>query len=112
VLGLLRLIRSQVEAAADKGINWRAVIDSLRPVTQDIWRSLPIEEQRRFLRHARSYWDVHRHRVAPEIADLLDDMRSDGLVRLHRVTLLMILLHFLTNNHGVKPWFGILVSIL
>jgi uncharacterized NAD(P)/FAD-binding protein YdhS len=86
--GLLRLIRSQVKAAADKGINWRAVIDSLRSVTPDIWHSLPLEEQRRFLRHARSYWDVHRHRAAPEIADLLDDMRSDGLVRLHtgRVT--------------------------
>ena len=84
VRGVLRLIRSQVKAAADQGINWRAVIDSLRPVTQDIWRSLPIDEQRRFLRHARAYWDVHRHRVAPEIADLLDDMRSDGLVRLHK----------------------------
>jgi uncharacterized NAD(P)/FAD-binding protein YdhS len=83
VRGLLRLIRSQVRAAADKGINWRAVIDCLRPVTQDIWRSLPIEEQRRFLRHVRSYWDVHRHRAAPEIADLLDDMRNDGIVRLH-----------------------------
>jgi uncharacterized NAD(P)/FAD-binding protein YdhS len=88
VRGLLRLIRSQVKAAADKGINWRAVVDSLRPVTQNIWRSLPIDEQRRFLRHVRAYWDVHRHRVAPEIADLLDDMQSDGLVRLHtgRVT--------------------------
>src|SRR3984885_3410324 len=86
VRGLLRLIRNQVRAAAAQGINWRAVIDSLRPVTQEIWRSLPIEEQRRFVRHARAYWDVHRHRVAPEIADLLDDMRSDDLVRLHRGT--------------------------
>ena len=86
VRGLLRLIRNQVHAAAAQGINWRAVIDSLRPVTQEIWRSLPIEEQRRFVRHARAYWDVHRHRVAPEIADLLDDMRSDGLVRLHTGT--------------------------
>jgi uncharacterized NAD(P)/FAD-binding protein YdhS len=55
VRGLLRLIRSQVKAAADKGINWRAVVDSLRPVTQNIWRSLPIDEQRRFLRHVRAY---------------------------------------------------------
>jgi uncharacterized NAD(P)/FAD-binding protein YdhS len=38
------------------------------------------------VRHARAYWDVHRHRVAPEIADLLDDMRSDGLVRVHKGT--------------------------
>jgi uncharacterized NAD(P)/FAD-binding protein YdhS len=86
VRGLLRVIRSQVRAAAAQGINWRAVIDSLRPVTQEMWRSLPIEEQRRFVRHVRAYWDVHRHRVAPEIADLLDDMRSDGLVRLHTGT--------------------------
>ncbi|MGP0018547.1 MAG: FAD/NAD(P)-binding protein [Candidatus Sulfotelmatobacter sp.] len=86
VRGLLRLIRNQVRAAATQGINWRAVIDSLRPVTQEIWRSLPIEEQKRFVRHARAYWDVHRHRVAPEIADLLDDMRSDGLVQLHTGT--------------------------
>ena len=83
VRGLVRLIRSQVQAAAEKGINWRPVIDCLRPVTQDIWRSLPREEQKRFLRHARAYWDVHRHRVAPEIADLLADMQSEGQVRLH-----------------------------
>jgi uncharacterized NAD(P)/FAD-binding protein YdhS len=83
VRGLLRLIRNQVLAAAQKRIDWRAVIDSLRPVTQTIWQSLPIEEQRRFLRHARAFWDVHRHRVAPEIADLLADMRAEGQVRLH-----------------------------
>ena len=81
--GLLRLIRGQVRAAAEKGIDWRAVIDSLRPVTQNIWRSLPLEEQRRFLRHARAFWDVHRHRVAPEIADLLADMRAEGQIILH-----------------------------
>jgi uncharacterized NAD(P)/FAD-binding protein YdhS len=89
------LIRSQVKAAADKGINWRAVIDSLRPVTQEMWRSLPIDEQRRFLRHVRAYWDVHRHRVAPEIADLLDDMQSDGLVRLHKGRVTQY-----SENHG------------
>ena len=98
VRGLLRLIRNQVRAAAAKGINWRAVIDSLRPVTQEIWLSLPLYEQRRFLRHVRAYWDVHRHRVAPEIADLLDDMQSDGLVRLHtgRVT------RYYENQHDAE----------
>jgi uncharacterized NAD(P)/FAD-binding protein YdhS len=83
VRGLLRLIRGQVQMAAEKGIDWRAVIDSLRPVTQDIWRSLPIEEQKRFLRHLRAYWDVHRHRAAPEIADILEDMQAEGQVCLH-----------------------------
>jgi uncharacterized NAD(P)/FAD-binding protein YdhS len=83
VRGLMQLIRSQVQAAAEKGTDWRGVIDSLRPVTQDIWRSLRHEEQKRFLRHARAYWDVHRHRVAPEIGDVLADMESEGQVRLH-----------------------------
>ena len=83
VRGLLRAIRSQVQAAAEKGIDWRGVIDSLRPVTQGIWRSLPLKEQKRFLHHARAYWDVHRHRVAPEIGDVLADMQSEGQVRLH-----------------------------
>lgn len=83
VRGLLRLVRSQVHAAAEKGIDWRAVIDSLRPVTQKIWQSLPLQEKKRFLRHVRVYWDVHRHRAAPEISDLLDDMRAEGQVVLH-----------------------------
>jgi uncharacterized NAD(P)/FAD-binding protein YdhS len=87
VRGLVRLIRDQIEMASEKGIDWRAVIDSLRPVTQSIWRSLPIEEQKRFLRHVRAYWDVHRHRAAPEIADILADMQAEGQVRLHTGTL-------------------------
>jgi uncharacterized NAD(P)/FAD-binding protein YdhS len=86
VRGLLHLIRNQVKAAAEKGTDWREVIDSLRLVTQDIWRSLPLEEQRRFLRHARVYWDVHRHRLAPEIGDILADMHSEGRVRLYTGT--------------------------
>lgn len=83
VRGLLRLVRSQVDDAAQKGIDWRAVIDSLRPVTQKIWQSLSLKEKKRFVRHVRVYWDVHRHRAAPEISDLLDDMLAEGQVRLH-----------------------------
>jgi uncharacterized NAD(P)/FAD-binding protein YdhS len=81
--GLLRLIRNQVYLAAGEGVDWRSVVDSLRPVTQQIWQSLPVEEQRRFLRHARSQWDIHRHRLAPEIADIFSDMEAEGQIRFH-----------------------------
>jgi uncharacterized NAD(P)/FAD-binding protein YdhS len=70
-LGLMRLIRKNVEAAYEQGCDWRAVIDSLRPFTQQIWQSLHKDEKRRFLRHARPYWEVHRHRIAPEIGGLI-----------------------------------------
>jgi uncharacterized NAD(P)/FAD-binding protein YdhS len=46
--------------------NPRAVIDSLRPHTQAIWKSLSKEDKSRFLRHLNPYWNVIRHRM-PEI---------------------------------------------
>lgn len=49
-------------------VGWRAAVDSLRPHSHALWQSLDVEEQRRFLRHARAWWDVHRHRIAPEVA--------------------------------------------
>ena len=83
VRGLLRLIRTQVEAAESAGSGWRAVIDSLRPFTQEIWRSLSSKERRRFLRHVRPYWDVHRHRVAPAIGARLALQIQDRQIETH-----------------------------
>jgi uncharacterized NAD(P)/FAD-binding protein YdhS len=85
---LLRLIRLQIKAAEARGSDWRAVIDSLRPSTQETWRSLPRNEQRRFLRHLRTYWDVHRHRIAEQIAEGLAGQLQEGKIRMHagRVT--------------------------
>jgi len=49
-------------------VGWRAAVDSLRPHSHRLWQSLDASEQRRFIRHARPWWDVHRHRIAPEVA--------------------------------------------
>ncbi|WP_347337355.1 FAD/NAD(P)-binding protein [Bradyrhizobium tropiciagri] len=43
------------------------MIDGLRPYTQRLWHELPQASKRRFLEHARAWWDVHRHRMAPEV---------------------------------------------
>jgi uncharacterized NAD(P)/FAD-binding protein YdhS len=52
-------------------LGWRAAVDSLRPHSHALWQSLDEEQQKRFLRHARPWWDVHRHRIAPEVAAVL-----------------------------------------
>ncbi|HVU30921.1 MAG TPA: FAD/NAD(P)-binding protein [Sphingomicrobium sp.] len=52
-------------------VGWRAAVDSLRPHSHALWQSLNTEEQRRFLRHVRPWWDVHRHRIAPEVAGIV-----------------------------------------
>ncbi|KYC40558.1 hypothetical protein WA1_25905 [Scytonema hofmannii PCC 7110] len=42
--------------------------------------SLP-EPQKRFLRHVKAYWEVHRHRIAEEIAEVLDTAVQSGQLR-------------------------------
>ena len=83
VRGLLRLVRCQSEAAQGQGSGWRAVIDSLRPFSAAIWQSLSRQERRRFLRHVRPYWEVHRHRVAPEIGVPLATQIQNGQIETH-----------------------------
>jgi uncharacterized NAD(P)/FAD-binding protein YdhS len=61
-----------------EGNDWRPVVDSIRPVTQSLWRSLGDPERARFVRHLAPRWDVHRHRVAPEIDELIQAKRQSG----------------------------------
>jgi uncharacterized NAD(P)/FAD-binding protein YdhS len=59
-------------------VGWRAAVDSLRPYSQALWQSLDVGQQRRFLRHARPWWDVHRHRIAPEVGQTLLRLIGEG----------------------------------
>jgi len=82
-LGAHALVRHVVAAArdtVDAGGDWRAVVDGLRPVTQDIWQRLDIADRRRFCRHVESLWSSVRHRMAPEVARRIAAARDDGLL--------------------------------
>ena len=59
-------------------VGWRAAVDSLRPHSHFLWQSLGLEQQRRFMRHARPYWDVHRHRIAPEVGAAMARIIGEG----------------------------------
>jgi uncharacterized NAD(P)/FAD-binding protein YdhS len=73
-------LRAVREALRD-GADWRAVIDSLRETTNDLWLALPIHEQKRFRRHLQRRWEVVRHRMAPPVADIIDaELRSGTLI--------------------------------
>jgi uncharacterized NAD(P)/FAD-binding protein YdhS len=71
-----RLARD-VRAEAER-IGWRAAVDQLRPVTQTLWAEADMAERRRFLRHLRPWWEVHRHRIAPSIAEKVAAMEAEG----------------------------------
>jgi uncharacterized NAD(P)/FAD-binding protein YdhS len=64
---LVRWLRNLVTTHAAAGGDWRSVVDGLRPFNQQIWQRLPDSARRSFLRHARAAWNVHRHRMPPEV---------------------------------------------
>jgi uncharacterized NAD(P)/FAD-binding protein YdhS len=71
---VLRAMRARVRARD----SWQIGIDELRPHVQRLWVRASGEERQRFLRHLRPWWDVHRHRIAPQIHARLDAMRAVG----------------------------------
>jgi uncharacterized NAD(P)/FAD-binding protein YdhS len=75
---LLRWLRTRAEQTQTRGGDWRNVIDGLRPFISDIWQTLPTRERRRFMRHARPWWDIHRHRMAPQVARRIDHTLAEG----------------------------------
>lgn len=82
--GGLHWLRTQIEKAAREGRDWRAIIDSLRPHTAGIWRQWSVAQRGVFLRHLRHLWDIHRHRMAPHIAEQLNTLIARGTLTLHQ----------------------------
>ncbi|KJF72447.1 FAD/NAD(P)-binding protein [Agrobacterium arsenijevicii] len=76
---LLQALRKQV----NDGTPWRAVMDGLRPKTQSLWQSLTTEQRARFLRHALPWWNIHRHRIAPEVHRAFETLLSEGILEIH-----------------------------
>jgi uncharacterized NAD(P)/FAD-binding protein YdhS len=59
--------RELVSETKARGGDWRSVVDALRPYNQRLWQSWPEREKRQFLRHLRPWWNIHRHRLPPDL---------------------------------------------
>ena len=79
---LWRWLRRLAEDTVAPGGDWRSVVDGIRPYTWEIWRRLPFDSKQRFLRHARAWWEVHRHRMAPEVEQLIQEALASGQLRI------------------------------
>jgi uncharacterized NAD(P)/FAD-binding protein YdhS len=84
----LQVIREQCDTLATRGIDWRETLASLRNATPDLWQRLDERQRAQFLRHLQTYWDVHRHRVAPALNERLQQLLQQGRlqVRAGRLT--------------------------
>ena len=80
---LLRRVRDRIGEAPNETSGWRSIVDSLRPITQELWRKASPLERRRFHRHLRPWWDVHRHRIPPVIAERIARAVQAGQLVFH-----------------------------
>lgn len=76
----LRDVVRAVRAEAGRAVDWRTVVDGLRPHLDRLWGSLTPAEQDVFLRHLARPWECHRHRMAPAIGARINKVRSEGRV--------------------------------
>jgi uncharacterized NAD(P)/FAD-binding protein YdhS len=72
---LMWQVRSAI--AARPG-DWRDVVDAVRPAVPGLWQRMPAADRRLFVRHVARYWEVHRHRMAPAIAQRITELRCTG----------------------------------
>ncbi|HEY2069951.1 MAG TPA: FAD/NAD(P)-binding protein [Rhizomicrobium sp.] len=80
-LTLTRLIRDAARRAEAEGTPWQRVIDAVRPNIAQLWHAWSEKQRRQFLRHARARWDVHRSRMPPKVAAMLQVLIDRGQLR-------------------------------
>jgi uncharacterized NAD(P)/FAD-binding protein YdhS len=80
---LCHLVRGICAEAERRGGDWREAITFVRTVAPKLWSKLPDEERRRFMRHVRPYWDIHRHRLPPGARAAIDTLRREQRLQVH-----------------------------
>jgi uncharacterized NAD(P)/FAD-binding protein YdhS len=58
--------------------SWQWVFDGVRPVTQQTWQRLPVAERAALAGRHGAWWELHRHRMPPEVAARVAAMRIGG----------------------------------
>ena len=80
---MLRVTRVLAREAQSLGGDWREAVTFVRKMAPTLWQRLPQNERRRFLRHVRTYWDIHRHRLPPAVVTHLEALRRAGTLQVH-----------------------------
>ena len=63
-LPLSQIFRKFKQACKDSS-NWQDIFNSVRPITQELWKNFNVKKKEQFIRHCLRFWNVHRHRCPP-----------------------------------------------
>ncbi len=78
VAEIMRVLRRNVASELQSGRTWHGAFDEVRNAAHRLWKPLPKEEKRRFLRHVRAVYDPHRFRLPPQTGAILETAMQRG----------------------------------
>jgi uncharacterized NAD(P)/FAD-binding protein YdhS len=79
---VLRACRELTCEVENLGGDWREAVAFIRNLAPALWRRMPDAERRRFVRHLQVHWDVHRHRLPPQLTERIENLRRSGKLRI------------------------------
>jgi uncharacterized NAD(P)/FAD-binding protein YdhS len=79
---LMKAFRDEVKNC----VVWPRVFDRWRPHLPAIWQKLDAKDRRRFFHRLFTLWNVHRHRMAPEIGAFIRDEMNAGTLKVLKGT--------------------------
>lgn len=88
VASMLRKVRKALDEAP--GIDWRSIIDGMRPINALLWQELTHRQRRQFLRHARWIWESSRHRMAPASCQAIHQLQEEGRLQVQAARVLEV----------------------
>ena len=78
----VKSIRAEMGRVEAEGLSWRGVFTALRIQSGYLWSRLTHADKRRFLRHLKAFYDVHRYRMSPVTHELIEAAEARGQVRI------------------------------
>jgi uncharacterized NAD(P)/FAD-binding protein YdhS len=88
-LELFRLLRAEIRQRHD-ALDWQSVVDAFRRKLPEIWPTLPASERRRAVRKLLHFWEVHRFRIAPQGAAVVDGLTAKGRLNVQRARVIEV----------------------
>jgi uncharacterized NAD(P)/FAD-binding protein YdhS len=81
---LFQSIRRYYKLHKNFGLAWRCLVDKIRLQVPELWHALSAESKKRFIRHLKPYWEIHRHRAPEQVLELVSSAVKEGRFRLFK----------------------------
>lgn len=79
---LIQSIRAYYRTHKNKGLDWRDLIDRVRTQVPQLWKELSATSKKRFIRHLKPYWEIHRHRAPQQVLKIVQQAMQEGRFKL------------------------------